>query len=287
VRTNARLRGELKKHSGLQFQSLVRDVLTDVLDEVGQSSHLGEFDSQGIDCFVISDDERNVKLIIQCKGFEVLNYEKNQHSQCRREIAKYRAKGPPAEDYWLVLNRPIKSRKYRAELDTDLKGLVQSGKVKNAIFLDLLGLADRLSEFFLAKLLRWSEQKRNELVDYYAKRMSFVRYIEDVPFTPGNRINPVKYLIELFNEHLSRLHKDQTGRYRNAPRVLLTSEFGFGKTSTLHSVSERWVQEGRHLIYAPAHCSKTQHLGTPQNWPNLSSVFSCRRTVRSRYLELN
>jgi hypothetical protein len=82
--------------------------------------------------------------------------------------------------------------------------------------------------------------------------MSFVRYIEDVPFAPGNRINPVEYLVGLFNEHLSRLHKDQTGRYRNAPRVLLTSEFGFGKTSTLHSVSKRWVQEGRHLIYAPA-----------------------------------
>ncbi len=101
-------------------------------------------DQAGIDAFVITSDDHAVHTAIQCKGFELLEYGADQHRQCRDEIAKYKTKGPPAAEYWLVINRPIKDRTMREELQRDLTELVQIGRVGRTELLDLEPLLDRI-----------------------------------------------------------------------------------------------------------------------------------------------
>jgi hypothetical protein len=132
--------------------------------------------------FVINSELDAMNVVIQCKGFERLEYDEDQHRQCRAEIAKYRTKGPYAPEYWLIVNRPIKDRRFRDELKNDLEELVRAGKAGKAELLDREPMVEKLRALASARLLVWAEAKRAELFEYYESRLQFVRYISGVPF---------------------------------------------------------------------------------------------------------
>jgi hypothetical protein len=252
VRSIARLRTELRAKSGHEFQNFFIALLGELMDGLIEAKKLGELDKMGIDGFILTSNEKAIDITIQCKGFEVFEYGKAQHRQCRKEIAKYRTKGLNSTEYWLVINRPIKERGMREELEHDLDGLVQGGKVAKAELLDQESLAEKLSEFASVKLAQWADTKRAELFEYYTSRMQVVQYISDVPFGAQGKANPVEHLLGVLQSFFRGLREHQTSKYRSPPMFLVTSEFGFGKTSTLQALAGGWMDTGGHLIYAPA-----------------------------------
>jgi hypothetical protein len=252
VRSIARLRTELKAKSGHEFQNFFVSLLGELMEGPVEAKKLGEFDKKGVDAFILTSDERAIEIAVQCKGFEVLEYGEDQQRQCRQEIAKYKEKGPTCSEYWLVINRPIKERIMREELEGDLEALVQSGKVAKTKLLDQEPLAETLSEFSSAKLSRWADAKRTELFEYYVSRLQVVKYIPDVPFGGRGNANPVEHLFASVQGFFRRLREHQTSKYRSPPMYLVTSEFGFGKTSTLQALASKWINTGGHVIYAPA-----------------------------------
>jgi hypothetical protein len=245
------VRHELAHISGHEFQGVFSALLAEVLDGATESKRLGHYDQLGVDAFVLTSDDERMKTIIQCKGFEVLDYKASQHRQCRDEVAKFIAKGPTADEYWLVLNRQIKDPALRRELEQDLANLVATGKVKQAALLDQMAMLRKLEVLATARLFAWAEARRKEQFAFYQSRMEFVRHIDSVPF--NERLNdPTSFAITQLVSFFKELSEHQTGKYRHAPKFLVSSEFGFGKTTTLQAIAQRWIDSGRHLIYAPA-----------------------------------
>jgi hypothetical protein len=242
---------ELAKRSGHDFQGYFAIVLGELVDGSAETKRLGYLDRLGVDAFLVDGDEDAISTAIQCKGFEVVEYGDDQHRQCRAEIAKYQAKGPKAARYWFAINRPIKDRALRAELEGDLGQLVSSGKVAEAELLDRSLLMKRLEELAMARLSSWAEARRAELFEFYRARMEIVRHIDDVPFNGGSR-DPAAFLTRRLTTFFEGIAEHQTGKYRHAPKFLVTSEFGFGKTTTLQTLAQGWIDASRHLVYAPA-----------------------------------
>jgi hypothetical protein len=245
------LRRELEIRSGHEFQSAFSILLADLIDGAVESKRLGHYDQKGVDAFVLTSDDQSMRTIIQCKGFEVLDFGRDQQRQCRQEIAKFAKKGPIADEYWLAINRPIKDQVLRKELLQDLAGLVNLGKVKSAELLDQAAMLRKLDEFAAARLFSWAEAKRKEQFEFYRTRMEFVRHIDSVPFNK-TEINPTVFALEKVDSFFRKLSNTQAGKHRHAPKFLVSSEFGFGKTTTLQTLAQRWIDSGRHLIFAPA-----------------------------------
>jgi hypothetical protein len=223
------------------------------MDGTALTKRLGRMDRAGIDAFSVALDDDSILAAIQCKGFELLEYGGDQHRQCRDEIAKYKTKGPIVEEYWLVINRSIKDRGMRTELLSDLTDLVESGKATKVELLDLEPMLGRLRDLSAKRLAIWAEAKRAELFNYYAQRMKFVDYISAVPFNSDPiQIDPTSYILGRVERFFQNLREHQTGKYRPAPKILVTSSFGFGKTSALQALARSWIESGGHLIYAPA-----------------------------------
>lgn len=247
----SRLRFELATKSGHDFQGLFSILLGELLEGTAQTKRLGQLDKMGLDAITIAEDDATYRFAIQCKGFELPEYGADQHKQCRDEIVKYRAKGPRAGEYWLVVNRPIKDRSMRRELEVELATLVAAGKVRKAVLLDSEPAIKRLRELAASKLARWSDEKRKELFEYYKSRMQFVQYIADVPFN-GTQSHPVDHIFNQVKAFFESLREHQTSKYRWPLKILVTSEFGFGKTNTLQALASKWIESGGRLVYAPA-----------------------------------
>lgn len=242
---------ELATRSGHDFQGYFAMVLGELVDGTAETKRLGQLDRLGVDAFLLDADEESISTAIQCKGFEVVEYGDDQHRQCLSEIAKYKDKGPKVARYWLAINRPIKVRTLRDELEIRLRELVNCGKASEVELLDRSRLMKRLEELATARLSSWAENKRAELFEFYKERMEIVRHISGAPFNGGLR-DPDSFLMNRLVSFFDGIAENQTGKYRNAPKFLVTSEFGFGKTTTLHVLSRQWIDTGHHLIYAPA-----------------------------------
>lgn len=249
-KSDSRLNFELATKSGHDFEGMVSLLLGELMDGTAQSKRLGRLDRMGLDAITVADDAR-LKIAIQCKGFELLTYGPDQHRQCREEVAKYTTKGPPADQYWLIVNRPIKDRAMRQELEADLALLVKAGKAGTTLLLDSAPLINLLRSLAAARLAKWAESKRKQLFEYYRSRMEFVQYIAEVPFN-GNRRAPAEYILEQIEKFFKDLPEHKTGKYRRPPKILVTSGFGFGKTSTLQACASAWLESDGHLVYVPA-----------------------------------
>lgn len=259
----ARLRFELATKSSHDFQGLFSLLLTELMEGTSQTKRLGHYDQTGVDAIVIASNSSEIEVAIQCKGFEVIEYGADQHRQCRDEIKKYAGKGPNAAEYWLVINRSIKDRAMRAELESDLASLVQTEKVGKAELLDLERMVHRLRRVAAKRLSIWAEAKRDELFEYYQSRMQFVQYIPDVPYNGAPaRTGPVPFILKQIQRFFDGLPEHQAGKSRRPPNFLITSEFGFGKTSTLQALATSWIPLNGHLLYVPAALLNNNAFGT-------------------------
>lgn len=249
----SRVKNELFTRSGHLFESFVGTILSDLIDNSAQSKSLGRLDQLGIDAYAWKHANGSLETVIQCKGFELLEYGEDQQTQCLKEVEKYKKKGLNTREYWLVINRPIKERKMRDDLNQRLVELENSGKADRAIILDLERFLSKLGDLASSRIVEWSKLKRSELFKYYAERMEVVDYISPVPFQKQTQLlDPVQHMLNNVKNFYRELPKHQTGKYRAPPRYLLTSGFGFGKTSALHDLGKQWVESGANLVYAPA-----------------------------------
>jgi hypothetical protein len=246
-------RHELISKSRDNFQGFVFSLLGELLEGSAETRRLGLYDKKGIDILVYRPDDLSIQTAIQCKGFEEIEYGKSQQLQCREEVAKFKEKGPRVIEYWLVLNRPIKERAARNELLDDLSNLVLAGKADRTFLFDLDPFLQKIKKLASVRLANWAEAKRAELYDYYGSRLRFVEYVRDIPFqsvTP--KMDLVGHILDQLRTFFKNLPKTQAGKFRPAPKILMTSSFGFGKTSTLHALAREWIHESGQLIYAPA-----------------------------------
>jgi hypothetical protein len=248
-----RARDALFTSSGDQFAAVVATLLDGLLERSAQSKRLGDLDCSGIDGYAYRAEGDALETVIQCKGFEAFEYGQKQQMQCCDELKKYLSKGPFTPNYWLVVNKSIVNREMRGELENHLASLVIAKKVNNAELLDLDKFLAKLKELASNRLASWAESRRAELFKFYAERMVFVDYIREVPFKTKVQLNdPVNYIYDRVTRFFDEIPKNQTGKYRPAPKYLVTSGFGFGKTSTLHELAREWIRSGKHLIYVPA-----------------------------------
>ncbi len=249
----ARVKRALFNSSGDQFHHLVVEFLRVIYGPFTNTRRLGELDRLGIDAFALTNDRGRFQTIVQCKGFEKPEFGSSQLKQCLNEITKFQKKGAETVEYWLVLNRSIKDRAMRNQVLQELKSLETQGKAKQAILYDFHPLVKLLQGFASDRLSVWSGEKRQTLFDYYNDRLKFVDYIFPIPFDlDGEQLDPVRYLSHQFSDFFKKLPEHQAGKNRNAPQFLLTSSFGFGKTSTLQALAREWIGDINHVIYVPA-----------------------------------
>lgn len=194
------------------------------------------------------------KIAIQCKGFEKLHFDEGQEKQCKSEIQKYLKKGPQVDEYWLVINRDVTDSQIRKGIESELQKLVSSGKAAKAHLYDLSPFLKKLRRIYTDSIRKYSESSLEKYIDYYSEILGFVEYIEDVPFSAknGDVVNPSDHLISRISAFYGNLPSGKTGNTRSAPRFILKSSFGFGKTSALHAIALRWLREDKLPIFLPA-----------------------------------
>lgn len=95
----------------------------------------------------------------------------------------------------------------------------------------------------MERLSSWAETRRAELFQFYKERMEIVRHIDRVPFNRASR-DPSAFLMERMSSFFKAIAESQTGKCRHAPKFLVTSEFGFGKTTTLQKLAQSWIASG-------------------------------------------
>lgn len=249
---------ELRERSHEAFESIVADLLSGLLPRFVKSDRLGALDCLGIDVHQYDEDTNAVTLAVQCKGLQVA-FDATHLKSCLAEIAKYRRIGPVVPEYWLVINKPVRSE-MRATLEVALKTLVDQGKAQKALLFDLSGMVAHLRALASQQLATWADRARTALKTDYAERLEVVRYIGEAPYTLSvgglaeshQGRGPAAWVTDTIRAYLAQIHADHVGKDRAPPRYLVTASFGFGKTSTLHAVADRWLGDGGHVIYAPA-----------------------------------
>lgn len=218
-----------------------------------ETHRLGELDRLGSDAIDFGDGEK-IHLIVQCKGFELPVFGESQLKQCQAEVAKFKRLNMKTDAYWLVINRHVISTEDRAAIMSALSDLVTSGQVAEALLLDPALLIAKLRDTALVQIGHWTTDSLNQAASDRRKYLQVVNYIEPVPFVIDGRLrdNPSSYFAEYLEHERSKRAKNQFGKDRRPPRVLLTGSFGFGKTSTLLETSRLLIESGLHAIYIPA-----------------------------------
>jgi hypothetical protein len=249
-----KLRGLFARASGDEFHRMVTEVLSDLMPNIASARRLGELDRQGIDSYQYKSETFDGTLAIQCKGFEKPEFGKDQLRQCLAEIAKFAKRPEGVEAYWLVLNRPVKEAGFRSRLSAALASLRDSGKAKEAELFDLERFTSHLRSLATARLNSLANDRRSALQSFYKSSLEFVDYIPDVPFLRGPKVSVgvVPELLSIVTDFYRSVPNNQAGRDRAAPRILLTSSFGFGKTSALHAFAAEWTNRGNRVLYVPA-----------------------------------
>lgn len=232
---------ELTKRSGYDFQTYFASLLGELVDGSAETRRLGSLNRMGVDAFILDGDQESISTAIQCKGFELFEYGADQHHQCRAEIAKFMAKGPKAARYSLVLNRPIKDRTLRDQLESDLSGLVRRGKVAEAELLDRPPAHE-------------ASGKTGDGTPFVMGRNETRRTFSILQRTDGNcpphRSRAVQQSVARslrfpHGAHEFFLQGNCREPDRQMPaRAQVTSEFGFGKTTTLQTLAQSWIASG-------------------------------------------
>jgi hypothetical protein len=237
-----------------QFQLLVCELLEPLMGWMSPTKRLGLLDQKGIDAFCLGKMLGKFEIVVQCKGFEKLEYGPDQHRQCLAELKKYKKLGSRVKEYWFVVNRPIIITQYRQEILHNLSLLEKSGKVIKAELLDRDIFINRVMQLCDKQIDRWSDILRTEQFTHYMKSMQFTDYVADVPFIREKYVHTspaLKITDELSNYFLS-VPEHQTSKHRKVPKLIITSTFGFGKTQTLHAIANSWLANKGHLIFVLA-----------------------------------
>jgi hypothetical protein len=245
-----RLRSEIRDRTHDSFVDLLANLFAELIPGFTAARRLGEIDRKKVDLFVLDQAAGGLALAVQAKGFEK-PYGDNQHKQCLAEIAAYAGGGLAADHYILAVNKRVGAG-FRTVLDAELAKLVAKGKVRQAEFLDETRLIGRLRELAFEQLEGWARQALERFQTQAKQRLAVIDYIPDVPFGEGTGVDPANLVVRILDQFRKDFPKGAFGRDVSPPRFLITSSFGFGKTSTLQAMGEQWFAAGGKPIYVPA-----------------------------------
>lgn len=247
----SRIEFELRTQTHDSFEALVAALLDGLVPGFAQARRLGELDCMGVDVYATDPATGQETIAVQCKGLE-LAFDAKHLAMLQKEIRKFRRKGPTVREYWLVINKRM-SADDKALITADLAALVTASKAQEARLFDLPGFVKHLRDMARSKIGELSDQRRIDLREQYEARLKVVNYIEGVPFERSSReIDPTDWIVRKVGAYLDSIHPDHVGKDRTPPRFLLTAGFGFGKTSTIHAIADRWMAKGRKALYVPA-----------------------------------
>jgi len=253
MRGSARIMEMLRTTSRDAFHEYFTTLLGAVMRPVAATARMGELDRMGVDSFSYETKTGRISLAVQCKGFEKPTFEDDQLEQCIGSIKKFNRMPASVDAYWIVINRAITRRHQREEIELHLQALVANGKANSYKLIDLSRILPELQEHAVRLLKEWAAHGRESLMHDYAERLQIVPYIAEVPVTCEKpRSNPSRFAFETFTSYLAAVPPGSAGAKRKAPRMLLYSGFGFGKTSTLHEVARLCAEAGLNPLYIPA-----------------------------------
>lgn len=252
---------ELAGKTNRDFQRGCYELLKEVWPEMRYAKDLREFDRAGIDLYLANPKNSQFSLVMQCKGFEALNFSEKQFGQCVESIGKYVKSKYSCDEYILVVNQPyFKDTLVRRKLEKELKTIEEAGKSKKTALFDLRQFLNFLFDNLVDLLLKRFEIQNSEYLNQYETVMGSGVYVSEVPFkrlapiaygkNTGLRSNPLQFICRDIEAKLGPTRKEP-GRQVQKFWTIVVSEFGFGKTSLLLRIAGELNRLGFGALYVP------------------------------------
>jgi hypothetical protein len=250
------LTAELATANGHVFERRVLPIIRLIWHDAIIPPSLRWLDQAGIDIMVWSD-RQPFPLVVQCKGFEVLEEEvgPSQIHKCLASITSFKERGLKADTYLLVHNRTNKNPELRKSVGDALNDLVASGQVRRAQLWGHRELLDEAHEAVFTSINDAITRKQATAEQDYGEQLACER-IEQVPFRLSNLTIDANHLLKVTDPIFA--HKDPAEEIlkgKGSNILVVIGEAGYGKTTaSLRTVSI----SNQQVIYVPASSIPTE-----------------------------
>ncbi len=254
------LKKQLEARSAHDFERALYPLLRIRWPDLVHPKSLQYLDKSGIDQVLVADG-RPLGVVVQCKGFEVLEpLGKSQIAQIGKSLNKFVNSGFKAKQYVLLYNRFGEDQDFENSIRRLLAQAVATGAIETGSLWNLNNLTDELSKDLLAYMLRELNEKANRKHARDRARFRFgASTVKSVPFAVGrmsldSNVKPdIENQAEL--EHADPLkYLSLDGRSIS----LIVGHFGAGKSTLSHRLAN--IPNHR-LVYVPAAALKHTEVG--------------------------
>lgn len=240
------------------FQNYCRNILSQVLPNTEATKEMKKLDALGIDLFLLNNDNNEIAIAFQCKGFEVSHFKEAQINQCIDSIKSLGKITAPVYEYYLLVNRVI-YKEEREILEAELEKIKAKGFVKQCAVLDTHGIIEYLYKQ-IKKNFEVAITKSNlKLQSEYKEKLNQRFYYTNVPFELNEKekkSNPSNFLRNGFVV-LAEHKQNDPAHEEPSKYFFVIGDFGFGKTSLLfESLSGL---KDYHALYLPLSYFKQKH----------------------------
>jgi|GEM_PF-2839117 len=255
---------------------------------------------QGIDCYTYDLKQVEVETSFRCLGFHEDGFGQAELKRCIEEIDKFLNSDLKVFSYRLIINRYIKEKDFRNELQEELERVKKVNKAEIVEFLDINGIVKFLFDEMDIELRNSILSANQRFRDDYQVRMEQLFYQTNVPFIiPDSRkrvfSNPIRFIIEKTTkkqpERLTELEyslKRKASVPSSSKRIwkFIVSEFGFGKTSLLLNIFSHLNQEQVLPIYLPLAQFDVSAFSTDYNiCKNILEIILDRKLSQNKFFD--
>lgn len=245
------LSSELSVRTGHDYQRRILPLLSILWPEITETPDRKIWDRKGVDFLVWSDGD-TFPVVVQCKGFEVTDFEmgQSQVDQCLASIASFKKSGVRADRYVLVHNRTGQYAPLREAILPALETLVVDGHVHQAELWDRTHFLNHVFNHMLDWIRRFIQDKARVTAQTTLPTDSDP--ITQIPL----RISSLT--VNKYNLTETSVPRDQVGdptaellMVKKNNITVLIGEAGYGKTTAaLRSIEVRGAE--RSIYYLPA-----------------------------------
>lgn len=245
------LKKQLEARSGHDFERALLPLLRIRWPHLVHPKSLQYLDKVGIDQVLISDGNP-LDVVIQCKGFEIIEpLGESQISQIRKSAEKFIASGFKTKLYVLIYNRFGADQTFETQVNDVLASITSKGIASTTQLWNLNTLATELSETLIEFLLGELAQKTHRKHEQERSRFSFGAVtITSVPFQE-KRMQLQSHCAPQISDRNDIVCSDPLLRFPIDKRgmTLVVGRFGAGKSTLAYRLSD---QLQGNLIYVPA-----------------------------------
>lgn len=257
------LKKTLEAKSGHDFERALFPLLRIRWPDLVHPKSLRYLDNSGIDQVLVVDGGPRLAVVVQCKGFEVLEpLAKSQLAQVTKSVDKFEVSGFRTDEYVLIYNRFGGDQDFERAAQSRLEKLVDSGFASTATVWNLNTLASELSGNLLDFLLRELAHKAARKHEAERRRFRFgVVTIRNVPYSLGSmRLDSGKSPsvqrtgTVIVGDPLDAITADK----RSVSLVI--GAFGSGKSTLGFRLA---AQPNKRVVYIPAAALTHTAIGSP------------------------